>query len=147
MNAPRPLDLQEEVAPPRWRQVAFRLRFVLVALYVLALAGATVLLAVAFDEWLAAAIALLILVGAQALFLVGMPQARWPKPTGGVSMTISMVTGALIAGLLTFGTFAALLNITTAWERLTNAVEVGIFWVIAAAWAAWFFVFLVMWAG
>ena len=113
----------------------------------LTLAGLAVWMTWAFDEWLATAIALLILLGAQALFLVGMPQARWPKPTGGVSMTVSMLTGALVAALLTFGVFAALLNITTAWERLTETVELNVFWVIPAAWAGWFFVFLVMWAG
>jgi hypothetical protein len=118
-----------------------------VSLYAITLAGLVTWFVVATEEWLAAAIALLVFVGAQALFLIGMPQTRWPKPTRGVPMTLSILAGSLIAGLLTFGVFAALLNVTTAWERLAETFELNIFWALAAAWGGWFFVFFIMWAG
>jgi hypothetical protein len=147
MSATQLVDQTNATAPPRWRQTAFRLRYVFLSLYVIVLTSLTAWLIIETDEWLVVSIALLILLGAQALFLIGMPQLRWPKPTHGAPMILSMITGALMAGLLTFGVFATLLNIGSAWERLTDTVEFNIFWVIAAAWAAWFFVFFIMWAG
>ena len=145
---PSPADSLPPEPPPPWRRILFGLRWVLLGLYVLPLLGALVWFIIEEREgWFGALIAVLILVGLQALFLVGMPHFRWPKPTSGIPMVISMSTGALLAGLLTFGVFATLLNAFNVWDRIVNAVEFNIFWVIAAAWGGWFFVFLVMWAG
>jgi hypothetical protein len=142
----------DTVPPPRWRQLAFRLRYVLLSLYFSALAALVIgFLIETADEggepWLAAMITLLIFFGAQALFLVGMPQCRWPKPTRGASMIVSIAVGAAVAGLLTFGVLATVLNLFNLWDKVTDAHEVKILWAIAVAWGGWFFVFLVMWAG
>jgi hypothetical protein len=98
-------------------------------------------------DWLFAVIALGAILLLQGLFLLGMPQLRWPKATRSVPMTVSIATGALLAALLTFGIAASLMNLVQVWEKVTDAVETNIFWIIAAAWGGWFFVFAIMWAG
>jgi hypothetical protein len=150
--APAPIPENEIAPPPRWRAVAFRLRYVLLAGYALTLAGLITWFAIAaadegLEMWLALGITLLVFFGTQALFLLGMPQTRWPKPTRGASMVLTICIGAGMAGLLSFGVLATLLNLFNVWERLTDAFDMNIFWAIVVAWGGWFFVFLVMWAG
>lgn len=136
-----------QVAPPRWREVLFRLRVVLLVAYAALLAGA-----VGFCLWQDAdgwvvVVGLLVLFGLQGLFLLGMPALRWPRPTRRRAMAASLVTGALVAGLLTFGLLATVLNLFDLWKAATNKIGGHIFWVIAVAWGGWLVAFAVMWAG
>jgi hypothetical protein len=140
------------VPSPRPVQTLHRLRWPLFAAYAATLAGIVTWFLLSgdgyFDDsWILITICLGTFLALQATFLLGMPHLRWPNPTPPVPMMVSLATGALLAALLTFGVAASLLNIGSLWEKVTGAVEAHVFWFIAAAWAAWFFVFAVMWAG
>jgi len=135
-----------QAAPPRRRQALYHARFALLALYV-----ALVAAAIGFYLWLGAevlamAIIALIFLGVQGAFLLGMPELRWPRPTRRKPMWLSIVTGAALAALLTFGLFATIASAANVWEKLTNAVGAYVFWIIAAAWMVWLFVFGVIFA-
>jgi hypothetical protein len=142
------LEYESPQAPlPRWREALYRLRIVLLVAYAALLAGA-----VAFYVWLDAdgflvVAGLLVFLGVQALFLLGMPALRWPRPTRRKAMASSLITGSAIAALITFGLCATALNFFDVWKTATNAVGGHIFWTIVVAWAAWLFVFSMMLAG
>ena len=70
-----------QATPPRWRIALYHLRFVLLAGYLLLLGGAIWFWIEMDVEIGVLLIGLLVLVGFQALFLIGMPQLRWPRPT------------------------------------------------------------------
>lgn len=135
--------------PPSWQGRLYPWRWVLLAAYLVALLA--VAIAMAWPISGSDAVLLLILAGSQVvlqgLFLCGAPQLYWPKPARRVPMMISMATGALLAGALTFGLMATVLHVVRLWRPATDLLGGAIFWALAVAWGGWFFLFAVMWAG
>src|SRR5438105_3581178 len=103
--------------PPRWRLALYHLRFVLLGGYALLLAGALGFWLYAGAEAIGVAIVSLIFLGMQGMFLIGMPQLRWPRPTRRRRMWISVVAGAGVAAVLTFGLVATGLSGVDWWRR------------------------------
>jgi hypothetical protein len=133
--------------PPRWRQSLYRARYPLLTLYLVVLAAA-----VGFWLWLGldafpAVICVLVFLGFQALFLIGIPQLRWPRPTRRTPMALSLAAGSLVIALLTFAIVAVILNAGDVWEHFIDRLEMNIFWVLAILWEIWLIAFAVMWAG
>lgn len=133
--------------PPRWRRLLYPFRFALLSLYAILLAAAIACWIWMDLELLPVVIGLLVLLGLQALFLLGCPQLRWPRPTRRRHILLSVAAGAAVAALLTFGLLATALNLFNRWSDVTNALEEHIFWGIAIAWIAWFVLFLFMYLG
>src|SRR5215212_3691794 len=126
-----------DAIPPSPRiEALYRRRWPLLVTYITVVLGG-VTFAIFFKriqlDWLLTVIALGAILLLQGLFLLGMPQLRWPKPTRSVPMTVSIATGALLAALLTFGIAASIMNLVHVWKKVTDAVEINVFWVIAAA--------------
>jgi hypothetical protein len=131
--------------PPRWRVALYHLRYVLLAAYALLLGGAIWFYAESGVESVALIVTLLLLFGFQAIFLIGMPQLRWPRPIRRKPMWLSLAGGALAAGLLTFGLVATLMSLFNVWNATTDQIGGHIFWVILLAWIAWLLLFAFMW--
>src|SRR6059058_1475457 len=119
-----------QAAPPRWRVALFHLRYVLLAFYALLLAGAVWFYADLGMEAVFLAITLFIFFGAQALFLIGMPQLRWPRPVRRKPMWMSLVAGAFVAGILTFGLIMTGMSLFDVWKSATNAIGAHVFWAV-----------------
>src|SRR5258706_3822200 len=136
-----------QAAPPRWRVALFHLRYVLLAFYALLTAGAVWFYSELGMEAVFLAIALLVFFGVQALFLIGMPQLRWPRPVRRKPMWMSIVAGALVAGILTFGLIATIMNLFDVWKSATSAIGAHVFLAVLLTWAAWLVVFAIMWTG
>jgi hypothetical protein len=62
-------------------------------------------------------------------------------------MWISLVAGALVAGLLTFGVLATTLNLFDVWDAVTGSIGAHVFWSILLTWGVWLVLFSVMWTG
>jgi hypothetical protein len=133
--------------PPRWRQTLHRLRWPILTCYLLLLAGACGFWAWAGLEVFPLIICLLVFLGLQALFLIGMPQLRWPRPTRRTPIALSLGVGSLVIALLTFGLLGVVLNAFDVWEGFMNHFDLDIFWILAIIWEIWLVLFAVMWAG
>ena len=136
-----------QATPPRWRIALYHLRFVLLAGYLLLLGGAVWFWIEMDVEIGVLLIGLLVLVGFQALFLIGMPQLRWPRPTRRKPMWLSLIAGALATAFLTFGLVTTTMSFFNVWDRITERIGGHIFWIILFAWGGWLFIFALMWAG
>jgi hypothetical protein len=128
-------------SPPRWRTILFNFRVVFLLAYIALFVGAIIVA----QDW-AVLIPLGVITLFQGLFLIGMPQMRWPRATRKRSMMISQMVGALAAALLTFGVVATALCAINQWDNLTQSIGGHILWVIAIAWFFWLFAFVIMWA-
>jgi hypothetical protein len=133
--------------PPRWRLALYHVRFVLLALYLLLVAGIVGYLIANGAEAIVFVIALLVMFGVQALFLIGMPQLRWPRPTRRKPMWLSLAAGALVAAVLTFGLAATALNAFDIWDQVTESIGGHLFWIILVSWILWLVLFAFLWAG
>jgi hypothetical protein len=136
-----------QATPPRWRVTLYHLRYVLLAFYALLIAGAVWLCSDMDMETAYLAIALVIFFGLQALFLIGMPQLRWPRPVRRKPMWMTLVAGALAAGLLTFGLIMTVMSLFNVWKSATKSIGGHIFWAILITWAVWLVLFAIMWTG
>jgi hypothetical protein len=133
--------------PPRWRIALYHLRFVFLAAYLLLLAALAGWFHLEADiDIIVISVALLVFFGFQVLFLTGMPQLRWPRPTRRKPMWLSLTAGALVAGILTFGLIATSMSAFDVWNRATNSIGGHIFWIVFISWAAWVILFAFMWA-
>jgi DNA-directed RNA polymerase subunit RPC12/RpoP len=133
--------------PPRWRQALYHLRYVFLAGYLLLIGGAAWFFSDMGSEAVALVVGLFIFFGVQGLFIFGMPQLRWPRPTHRRPMWMSLVAGALVAGLLTFGVVATGLSLFEVWDAVTRSIGGHIFWAILVTWGVWLILFSIMWAG
>lgn len=136
-----------QAAPPRWRVALYHLRYVLLAAYALLIAGAVWFYSEMGLDAVFLAVALLVFFGVQGLFLIGMPQLRWPRPVRRKPMWLSVVAGSLAAGVLTFGLIMTGMNVLDVWKPATKAIGGHIFWAVLITWGAWLVVFAVMWTG
>jgi hypothetical protein len=136
-----------QAAPPRWRVAVYHLRYVLLAAYALLIAGAVRFYSELGLDAVFLAVALLVFFGVQGLFLIGMPQLRWPRPVRRKPMWLSVVAGSLAAGVLTFGLIMTGMNVLDVWKPATKAIGGHIFWAVLITWGAWLVVFAVMWTG
>ncbi|MDB5322729.1 MAG: hypothetical protein JWN40_4360 [Phycisphaerales bacterium] len=136
-----------QAAPPRWRVVLYHLRYVLLAAYALLIAGAVWFYSEMGLDAVFLAVALLVFFGVQGLFLIGMPQLRWPRPVRRKPMWVSVVAGALAAGVLTCGLIMTGMSLFDVWNSATKAIGGHVFWAVLATWAAWLVVFAIMWTG
>jgi hypothetical protein len=133
--------------PPRWRQSLHRLRWPIATCYLLLLTAACGFWSWAGLDIFPLIVCLLIFLGLQGLFLIGMPQLRWPRPTKRTPMSLSLAIGSLVIALLSFGLVAVVLNGINVWEGFINRLEWNVFWVLAILWEVWLILFAVMWAG
>jgi len=144
---------------PWWHRLLVRLRVLLAGIYFLGLAALA--WAVLFDHRLfdldfgrdirAFAVVSVIFFAMQALLLSGAPHLRWPKPTRGRWMYVSLAAGALMAGLLTFG-FVAVIGTMAGgnieWlDSISNSGLIAFVIVIGGPWLFWFGVFTFLWTG
>jgi DNA-directed RNA polymerase subunit RPC12/RpoP len=136
-----------QATPPRWRIALYHLRFVLLAAYAALVGGAVWFYADVGVEAVFLAVALLIFFSAQGLFLIGMPQLRWPRPVRRKPMWMTIVAGALAAGLLTFGLIMTIMSALDVWKSATESIGLHLFWAVLITWAAWLVVFGIMWTG
>jgi hypothetical protein len=136
-----------QAAPPRWRVALYHLRYVLLAAYALLIAGAVWFYSEMGLDVVFLAVALLVFFGVQGMFLIGMPQLRWPRAVRRKPMWVSVVAGSLAAGVLTFGLIMTGMNVLDVWKPATKAIGGHIFWAVLITWGAWLVVFAVMWTG
>jgi hypothetical protein len=134
-------------APPRWRVALYHLRYVLLTGYALLVGGAVWFYSEMGLGAVFLVIAALVFFGVQGMFLIGMPQLRWPRPVRRKPMWLTVVAGALVAGALTFGLIATGMSLFDVWNTATKAIGGHIFWAVLVTWAAWLVVFGVMWTG
>jgi hypothetical protein len=133
--------------PPRWRQTFYHARWALLVLYLALIAGGAIFWNWAGLDPFPLVICLLIFFALQALFLIGMPQLRWPRATKRTPMALSLAAGALAIAMLTFGLLGIVLNALDVWEGFMNRLELEVFWVLAIIWEVWLILFAAMWAG
>jgi hypothetical protein len=110
--------------------------------------------------WQVLAGASIVVFALQAAFLTGAPHWRWPRPTGRRPMWISLVVGAFMTALLTFGLAGSLISLVHANQAVGKIVDkfneeigasTGDFpWAfagfIAVVWAGWLLFFATVWA-
>src|SRR4051812_45773843 len=146
----------------RW---LFPLRYLLLAVYLLAICGCCAWLAMTDNQpvtvpWEAVLLIVGIFGVLQAAFLTGLPHFRWPRPTGRRPMWISVTAGAFLAALLS----AALCGTAVSFFRAENSIDAIIrrlngydtrlldiawpYWAfLGIHWLVWLLVFSVGYAG
>jgi len=127
--------------PPRWRSALYSFRILFIVGYFAVFVATFVFV----REW-AVILPLFIITLFQALFLIGMPEIRWPRATRKRSMMISQMIAALAAALLTFGVVATVLCAIDKWESAARSMGANILWIVAIAWFLWLLIFTLMWA-
>jgi hypothetical protein len=133
--------------PPRWRLALYHVRFVLLAFYILLITGVVAYCMANGAAAIVFVIAFLVMLTVQALFLIGMPQLRWPRPTRRKPMWLSLAAGALVAALLTFGLVATALSALDIWYHVTESFGANVVWIIVVSWVLWLTLFAFLWAG
>jgi hypothetical protein len=133
--------------PPRWRIALYHLRFVLLALYLLLIAGIVTFFISEGAYAIVFLIPVAILLLVQALFLIGMPHMRWPRPTRRTPMWLSLAAGALVAALLTFGLAATAMSAFDVWDRVTESFGGYFYGILLLSWVLWLALFAFLWAG
>jgi hypothetical protein len=126
--------------PARWRTTLYNLRYVFITAYI-----AMIVAALVWIPEVAMVIAIIALTLLQGLFLIGMPEIRWPRPTRKRAMIISQMIAALVAAALTFGLVATFLSAIDKWEAINKSIGAHILWVVAIAWVIWLIVFSIIW--
>ena len=148
MNAPS--DKFENNKPPRWQAALFRIRHVLLTLYVLLLLGFVATVRLSGGEGSSANLPVLVLVGLQAGFLAGAPHFTWPRPRRKRSMIVSKVFAAALAALLTLGfgaTCVSYLDLMRGTQILEDVDVVLFICIPLGLWAGWCVLFVLIWSG
>jgi hypothetical protein len=96
-------------------------------------------------------ITIAILTTPQILLLAGAPALPRIRPQRRRSMLVSLAGGAFVAGGLTFGIIASILNLTERWEAFGESIDDsldGFAWIVLLVpWAIWFCIFAFAWSG
>ncbi len=159
-----PVPSSSPTESPRWLSRLIRGRYILLALYVLAI------VALVWDLWFSGSSIFLrggnidakwkptVIGGAifalgPTLFLIGAPHLRWPRPTRRRWIGISMTMGAMWAALLSAGIGAAFFSLFTPNQSFEDALKsvarthFGLLVIIAIPWTGWLLFFSMVWAG